>query len=356
MRESRRVSRLKQHRAVTADARAAIAQVAAGYVRVSTEEQATHGHGLDAQERAIRAFAASQGYELVDVVADPGLSGATRPGDRPGFGTLIGLAAERKFSVLLVWKFDRLARHIVYAVTAVNELAEQHGVVIRSVTEPIDTATAMGRTIFAVLAGMAEQERQAITERTFAGRREKAGRGGFAGGATPYGYRRDLAGGLVTDETEAAVVRQIHQLAAGGAAHAAIARQLNAEGLRTRRGSPWRHGGVAYLLDNPRYRGGIEYLFRWGGTEHHVLCLGDHEAIITSSEDARTQRSVEESDVGLNVGDIPSRQHPAIALMKDNHLVPANFDNFCALKRRAVVGDCHEPIPAKRSTDTLRNE
>ena len=45
--------------------------------------------------------------------------------------------------------------------------------VLRSVTEPIDTSTPMGRTIFAVLAGMAEQEREAITERTWHGRREK---------------------------------------------------------------------------------------------------------------------------------------------------------------------------------------
>ena len=48
------------------------------------------------------------------------------------------------FSVLLVWKFDRLARQIVYAVTAANDLQERHGVQLRSVTEPIDTATPMG--------------------------------------------------------------------------------------------------------------------------------------------------------------------------------------------------------------------
>lgn len=289
MRASRRVARLQQRQAETAGAKAAIAQVAAGYVRVSTEEQAAHGHGLEAQERAIRAFAESQGYELVGIVADPGVSGATRPGERPGYGTLIGLAAEKRFSVLLVWKFDRLARHIVYAVTAVQDLAEQHGVVIRSVTEPIDTATAMGRTIFAVLAGMAEQERQAITERTFAGRRTKADLGGFAGGASPYGYRRDLSGGLVIDEAEAVVVRRIYELAAGGAAQAAIARQLTAEGLRTRRGSPWRHGGVAYILDNPRYRGDVEYLFRWGGAEHHVLRAGDHQPILDNPTEGRPQ-------------------------------------------------------------------
>jgi site-specific DNA recombinase len=277
---SRRVARLQERRAAVSESQAAIASHAAGYVRVSTEEQATHGHGLEAQERAIRAFADSQGYELVGVVADPGVSGATRPAERPGFAQLLERAAAGEYSILLVWKFDRLARQIVYAVTSVNELAEKHGVVIRSVTEPIDTSTPMGKTIFAVLAGMAEQERQAITERTWHGRREKAGQGGFAGGGTPYGYRRDLEGGLVVDEHEAAIVRRMFAMRALGLGYARIARELNIHGNGTRRGSPWRHGTVAYILDNPKYQGDVEYLFRWSGAEAHVLRAGAHTPII----------------------------------------------------------------------------
>jgi site-specific DNA recombinase len=212
------------------------------------------------------------------------VSGATRPQDRPGFARLIE-TAKGHCSVLLVWKFDRLARNIVFAVTAANDLAAVHGLQIHSVTEPIDTATPMGRTIFAVLAGMAEQERQAITERTWSGRREKAGMGGFAGGAAPYGYRKDKDGGLVIEPAEADVVKQIYQLADGGMAHAAIARTLNKQGLKTRRGSPWRHGAIGYILDNPKYTGSVEYLFRWAGAEQHVLRDGSHQAIIGSAGD-----------------------------------------------------------------------
>lgn len=282
---SRRVARLQARRAVDDSAKAAIATLAAGYIRVSTEEQAARGHGLEAQEKAIRAFAESQGYQLVDVVADAGVSGATRPADRPGYAKLLALAATGAFSILLVWKFDRLARQIVYAVTAVNELAENHGAVIRSVTEPIDTATPMGRTIFAVLAGMAEQERQGITERTWGGRRIKASKGGFAGGGTPYGYRRDLHGGLVVDEREAAIVRQIFAMRERGYSNAAIARELNSRTTGTRGCKPWRHGGVGYIVDNPKYRGRVEYLFRWQGSgntaEQLVLADGAHQSIIT---------------------------------------------------------------------------
>src|SRR4051794_39368820 len=142
-----------------------IAAKAIGYIRVSTEEQAVHGHGLEVQERAIRAFADSQGYELLELIADPGISGARAPAERPGFRRVLTLAHERAFSMLLVWKFDRLARSLLFSVTTVNELQERHGVVLRSVMEPIDTATPMGM-IFAILASFAVKERRVITSRT----------------------------------------------------------------------------------------------------------------------------------------------------------------------------------------------
>ena len=277
---SKRVRRLRRQVQEQQRLHLEVAQKAVAYIRVSSEEQATGGYGLEAQERAIKAFAESQGYELVDVVADPGVSGATRPEDRPGFRRVYELAEQGAFSVLLVWRFDRLARSIVYAVTTAHELRERYGVALRSVTEPIDTATPMGQMIFAVLAGMAAQERQAITERTLAGRREKARRGGFAGGPAPYGYRRDKEGGLVPDPEEAAVVRRIFDLYGQGYTPRQIADLLNAEGVPGKRGGRWYPASIRYMLDNPKYQGLVEYLFRWGGNVEEIRVEGQHPAIV----------------------------------------------------------------------------
>jgi site-specific DNA recombinase len=150
---SKRAGRLRARSKVGADARAVVATRAVAYGRVSTDEQAESGHGLETQDRAVHAFADSQGYELVEIASDPGIPGATRPADRPCIGRVLELAAAGAFTALLVYRFDRLTREIRYAVTTESDLAEQHEVVIRSVTEPIDTATAMGRTLFAILAG-----------------------------------------------------------------------------------------------------------------------------------------------------------------------------------------------------------
>lgn len=277
---SNRVQRLKRKAGIVASERAVVVNKAVAYVRVSSTEQAEHGFGLTTQEAAIRAFATSQGYELIEVVTDAAVSGATRPAERDGFRRVVELAEEGAFSVLLVWKFDRLARQIVYAVTAANDLQEQHGVQLRSVTEPIDTATAMGRTIFAILSGMAEQERQVITERTFLGRQEKATRGGYACGAVPLGYVTDREGGLAPDAESAATVRRIFAMRKEGATLQAIASALNGDGIATSRGGRWWPATVRYILDNPKYRGDSEYLFRWNGDEKHVQRTGTHAALI----------------------------------------------------------------------------
>ena len=51
------------------------------YARVSTEEQARSGYSLAQQLEALRAYAASEGYEVVEEVADAGQSGAARGSD-----------------------------------------------------------------------------------------------------------------------------------------------------------------------------------------------------------------------------------------------------------------------------------
>jgi site-specific DNA recombinase len=280
---SSRVKNLRRQAREEQVVQLAVSQTAIGYVRVSTEEQSNNGHGLEAQEKAIRAFAESQGYELLEVVADAGVSGATRPDTRPGFSRVLELAEQQAFSVLLVWKFDRLARSLVYAVTATSALQEQFEVVLRSVTEPIDTSTPTGQMLFAIFAGMAAQEREAIIDRTIAGKKQKAAAGGFVGGSAPYGYRRDKEGGLMIDEQEAAVVRRIASMRQSGATLQSISDALNAEGIPGRRGGSWHPGTVRYLLDNPKYAGVTEYYFRHGG-EQHILAAAEHAAILLPKE------------------------------------------------------------------------
>lgn len=105
--------------------------------------------------------------------------------------------------------------------------------------------------------------------RTAGGRVAEAGKGDFAGGQAPYGYERDLAGGLRVAPAQARIVRRIFGARRRKATLKAIAEALSAEGIRAPKGGRWAISTVAYVTDNPKYRGAIEYLFRWNGGETH---------------------------------------------------------------------------------------
>jgi len=276
---SRRVQKLQAKQVARIEQVIDVSKKVLGYVRVSTEEQVSKGHGLDAQERAIRAFADSQGFELIGVEKDGGVSGAKKPSERDGFRRVLQRAEAGLYSTLLVWKFDRLARNLIYSVMTVNDLKEKYGVVLRSVTEPIDTSSPMGQMIFTLLAGFAAEERRVIIRRTLAGKREKASRGGFSGGAAPLGYTRDREGGLIVLDAEGAVVLRIFEMRSTGLSLMSIARKLNGEGVASKRGGKWYPATIRYILDNPKYHGWSEYYFRWE-QEEHFLKEGSHPAIL----------------------------------------------------------------------------
>ena len=94
---------------------------ALGYVRVSTDGRLLQAISLEAQEHAIGPSFESQGYELLDVILDSGVSGSTRPSDRRGLHALWSSPMN-----LLVWKFDR--RPQPEAVTTVNGMQRHYGI------------------------------------------------------------------------------------------------------------------------------------------------------------------------------------------------------------------------------------
>jgi DNA invertase Pin-like site-specific DNA recombinase len=103
-------------------------------------------------------------------------------------------ASERVTRTLVVWKLDRLARSLGNLIELVLEL-DRRGVAVRSLTEPIDTTSAMGRFQLQLLGALAELERGVIQERTRAGL-EAARARGRTGGRPPAVTKRTLAAAL----------------------------------------------------------------------------------------------------------------------------------------------------------------
>ncbi|KAA0072904.1 recombinase family protein (plasmid) [Paraburkholderia sp. T12-10] len=91
-------------------------------------------------------------------------SGATT--ERPVLARL--LDDVRPGDVIVIWKLDRLGRSLRHLIDVVGLLLERE-VGLRSLNDPVDTATAQGRLVFNLFASLSEFERDVIRERTQAG-------------------------------------------------------------------------------------------------------------------------------------------------------------------------------------------
>lgn len=136
-----------------------------GYVRVSTDEQALSGLGLDAQQSAIETEVERRGWELVGVVSDAAVSAKRSPADRPGFSEVLEALQSGSVDAVVVSKLDRLTRSLSdFAGLLDRSVVEGWGVVALDVD--VDTTTATGRLVAHVMASVSEWERGVISERT----------------------------------------------------------------------------------------------------------------------------------------------------------------------------------------------
>lgn len=219
---------------------------AIGYVRVSTEEQAREGVSIAAQEAKLRAYASLYDLELVDVVIDAGVSAKSL--DRPGLQAALARIDAGEAEGLVIAKLDRLTRSVGDWSTLIDGWFGKRAALL-SVGDQIDTRTAAGRLVLNVLVSVAQWEREAIGERTAAALAHKKAQGEHVG-APAYGFRVEGVGlAEVADELEAVCVMQ--ELRAAGATLQAIADELNARGIATKRGGRWYPTTVKNILARP---------------------------------------------------------------------------------------------------------
>jgi DNA invertase Pin-like site-specific DNA recombinase len=110
------------------------------YARVSSDRQDVD-LSISAQLKALREYAARNGYTVIKEFVDEAESG--RSTARPAFREMISIARMKHppFQLILVWKLSRFARNredsIIY-----KSLLRKQGIQIVSINEPIeDTPT-----------------------------------------------------------------------------------------------------------------------------------------------------------------------------------------------------------------------
>lgn len=157
-----------------------------GYTRVSTSGQADNGISLEMQEKKLRAYCDFNDLELIEIIVDAGLSGKNMDG-RPGMQRVLDMIKNKQVDAIVSYKLDRLGRS-TRDLLDVALLCQKKGVTLHSLTEKLDTSSAIGKFFFTIIASLAELEREIIGERTKAAMGQKKANGQKISSRAPYGY------------------------------------------------------------------------------------------------------------------------------------------------------------------------
>ncbi|MGD9246122.1 MAG: recombinase family protein [Desulfobacterales bacterium] len=209
-------------------------KTAIGYIRVSTEEQAKEGMSLENQEEKIRSYCNLKDFEILEIVQDAGISAKNLR--RPGAQKVIEMARKKMVDAVVVYKLDRMFRSTSDALLTTKQF-DKWGVSFHSISENLDTKSAMGKFFFTLTAALAEMEREIIGERTRdVLQRKKANDQVY--GHVPFGFKR-FKGKLLAHENEQKIIQAVMEMRQKGFNYSRISRELNHMGLKTKKGNRW---------------------------------------------------------------------------------------------------------------------
>ena len=219
------------------------AKQAIGYIRVSSAQQAQEGVSLEAQQAKIEQWCLANGYELVNVFKDEGISGKrmdTRQGLQDALATL------KRGNAFVFYSMSRVARS-TKDMLSIGDLITKKRADMVSVIEDFDTTSASGKLMFQMLAVLAEFERNLVGERTATVLQNKKANRQVYTNQTPYGFKA-VNGRLEQVKQEVKVVAEIQQARAKGQTLQAIADNLNSRGIPTKTNKQWQPATIHLLL------------------------------------------------------------------------------------------------------------
>ncbi len=236
---------------------------AAIYTRVSTEDQAKEGFSLDAQLDKLKSYCKARDWIIGGIYIDDGYSG--RNVKRPAYIRMI--EEMDKWDTILVIKMDRIHRNSKNFMLMMEQL-KKLGKEFVSMTESLDTSTAMGRFVMDIIQRIAQLESEQIGERVYVGMEQKARtNGGVLGFNIPYGY--DYKDGKLTlNESEANIIKDIFGMYRNKLSMKKIAENLNKNSIPTKLNKTWRSQTISLILKNPVYCGFLHWENYLNPSEH----------------------------------------------------------------------------------------
>lgn len=251
---------------------------AAIYIRVSTLDQAREGYSLEAQEAALRKWAADKRWDIVEVYADRGISGKDII-HRPDLRRLIKDAEQKKFDIVMFWALSRFTRSVADLYKTMEKF-QRWGISMASYTEAFDTSTPMGRAMIGVVGIFAQLERELTSERIRAAMEVWIKKGNCTM-SRMLGYDR-VDGEITINKKEAEQVMFIYDQYIKRKSITEVTQLCRDRGYRGKDGGIPKPESIHKILTRIRYCG--------YNTFHGEICPGRIPAIIPEDKFRRAQR------------------------------------------------------------------
>lgn len=221
---------------------------AIAYIRVSTDDQS---NSIDAQRRNIESYCKFKDITIVETFIDENISGYTEIGQRPSGLRMIDFLSKHDVRDVISVKPDRLFRNTLNALTIISDWNEQ-GINLHLVDvggTSVNTKTAIGKMLFTQIVSFAEFERNITAERTktvLLNKKNK--REAYA--PCIYGFNNNN-GKLDVVLEEMNIVKYIYENKNKKLSF--IARELNNNKCKTKKGGKFYASTIKYILNNEIY-------------------------------------------------------------------------------------------------------
>jgi DNA invertase Pin-like site-specific DNA recombinase len=198
-------------------------KTAVAYIRVSTQKQGRSGLGMDAQRAAIAAFAAAEGFDLIDTYVEVETGkGADALAQRPQLANAVEVARLTGATVVVA-KLDRLTRNVEFGAHLFNRA---------DVAFKVADMPHANNFMLNIMLAVAQQEAEMISARTKAALQAAKARGQKLGSPTTGAILQDRSSAF------AASLKTIVEPMIGQSFRA-IAAALNAQGVASATGGTW---------------------------------------------------------------------------------------------------------------------
>lgn len=206
---------------------------------------------IEQQFTEIRKYCRDNDIYIVSEYADRGISGTTD--ERPEFQRMIKDSAKGKFNFVVVWKVDRFARNR-YDSAMYKAKLKKNGIKVLYAKESIPDGPE-GILLESILEGSAEYYSANLAQNIKRGMEANARECKITNGSLPLGYRKSSDMRYEIDPVGAEIVRKIYNMYSEGISTVNICAALNAQGYKTKKGTPFNKNSLRKILSNERYTG-----------------------------------------------------------------------------------------------------